>query len=244
MVANPSHLEFVNPVVEGMARAAMSQVDQPGAAPARRSPRAAHPDSRRRLVPRPGRSWPRRSTCKTRKGFRTGGTVHIIANNQVGFTALREEVCSTLYVSDLAKGFKIPVIHVNADDPEACIEAARIAYAYTHEFERDFLIDLVGYRRYGHNEGDDPTFTQPLMYKLIEKHPSVRTLWAGEMAKHGVAAGGRARRDAAGAAGRAAAGGGRAAARAGRGRCAAGAAAARGGEARTKRQSQPRTARR
>ncbi len=185
MVANPTHLEFVNPVVEGMARAAMSTVDQPG--PPRLDDRLVLPILIHGDAAFPGQGVVAETlNLQNTEGFRTGGTVHIIANNQVGFTALREEVCSTLYVSDLAKGFKIPVIHVNADDPEACIEAARIAYAYTHEFERDFLIDLVGYRRYGHNEGDDPTFTQPLMYRAVEGHPSVRNLWAAELVRRGV----------------------------------------------------------
>ncbi len=191
MVANPSHLEFVNPIVEGMARAAMSKVDQPG--PPRLDDRLVLPILIHGDAAFPGQGIVAETlNLQNTEGFRTGGTVHIIANNQVGFTALRPEVCSTLYVSDLAKGFKIPVIHVNADDPEACIEAARIAYAYAHEFERDFLIDLVGYRRYGHNEGDDPSFTQPLMYQAIDGHPSVRTLWASELARRGDLPAGRA----------------------------------------------------
>jgi 2-oxoglutarate dehydrogenase E1 component len=111
-------------------------------------------------------------------GYWIGGTIHIIANNQIGFTTLPEDGRSTLYASDLAKGFKIPIVHVNADDPEACIEVARIAYAYQEKFEKDFLIDLIGYRRYGHNELDEPAFTQPVMYQKIRKHPSVRQGWA------------------------------------------------------------------
>jgi 2-oxoglutarate dehydrogenase E1 component len=191
MISNPSHLEFVNPVVVGMARAAMSKVDQPG--PPRLDDRLVLPVLIHGDASFPGQGIVAETlNLQNTEGFRTGGTVHIIANNQVGFTALRDEVCSTLYVSDLAKGFKIPVIHVNADDPEACIEAARIAYAYTHEFERDFLIDLIGYRRYGHNEGDDPTFTQPIMYKIIDEHPSVRSLWADELPRRGALAAGQA----------------------------------------------------
>src|SRR5690606_33114738 len=99
------------------------------------------------------------------QGYSTGGSLHVIANNQLGFTTDPSESRSTLYASDLAKGFKIPIIHVNADDPIACIEAARIAYAFLEEFDKDFLIDLVGYRRYGHNELDEPGFTQPLLYQ-------------------------------------------------------------------------------
>ena len=111
-------------------------------------------------------------------GYDTGGTIHIIANNQLGFTATPDESYSTSYASGLARGFKIPIVHVNADDPVACIEAARLAWEYRARFRLDFLIDLVGYRRYGHNEGDEPAFTQPLMYKTIAPHPTVRELFA------------------------------------------------------------------
>ena len=104
-------------------------------------------------------------------GWRTGGTIHIIANNQLGFTTPPDEGRSTLYASDLAKGFEIPIVHVNADDPAACMEVARLAYAYRNRFQKDFLIDLIGYRRYGHNEGDEPAFTQPLAYRAIDAAP-------------------------------------------------------------------------
>lgn len=191
MVANPSHLEFVNPVVEGMARAAMSKVDQPG--PPRLDERSVLPILIHGDAAFPGQGIVAETlNLANVDGFRTGGTIHIIANNQVGFTADAAESRSTLYASDLAKGFKIPVIHVNADDPEACVEAARIAYAYAERFERDVLIDLIGYRRYGHNEGDDPTFTQPEMYQRIDGHPSARALWAEELARRGLLDAGRA----------------------------------------------------
>ena len=98
-------------------------------------------------------------------GYTTGGTIHIIANNQIGFTTEPHDAYSTLYASGLARAFKIPIVHVNADDPEACVAAARLAFGYREQFKRDFLIDLVGYRRYGHNEGDEPAFTQPMMYR-------------------------------------------------------------------------------
>jgi 2-oxoglutarate dehydrogenase E1 component len=104
-------------------------------------------------------------------GYRVGGVIHIIANNQLGFTTDAKAGRSTLYASDLAKGFKIPVVHVNADDPEACIEAARLASVYRQKFQEDFLIDLIGYRRYGHNEGDEPRFTQPQMYARMTPSP-------------------------------------------------------------------------
>ncbi len=119
-------------------------------------------------------------------GYSTGGTIHIIANNQLGFTTGPEDVYSTSYASGLARGFKIPIVHVNADDPEACVEAARLAMAYRERFHRDFLIDLIGYRRYGHNEGDEPAFTQPLMYQTIANHPTVREIWARTLVSRGV----------------------------------------------------------
>ena len=119
-------------------------------------------------------------------GYAVGGSIHIIVNNQIGFTTLPDDDRSTLYASDLAKGFEIPIVHVNADDPIACIAAARMAHAYRERFGKDFLIDLVGYRRYGHNEGDEPAFTQPRMYEIIAKHPTVRELWARELEQQGV----------------------------------------------------------
>ena len=118
-------------------------------------------------------------------GYDTGGTIHIIANNQLGFTATPGESYSTSYASGLARGFKIPIVHVNADDPAACLEAARLAWEYRGRFQRDFLIDLIGYRRHGHNEGDEPAFTQPLMYKKIATHPTVREQFARTLIAHG-----------------------------------------------------------
>jgi len=119
-------------------------------------------------------------------GYNTGGTIHIITNNQLGYTTLPSDSRSTLYASDLAKGFEIPIIHVNADDPESCIEATRIAFAYLKKFQKDVLIDLVGYRRHGHNEADEPTFTQPKMYQTIENHPTVREIWANTLVERGI----------------------------------------------------------
>jgi 2-oxoglutarate dehydrogenase E1 component len=119
-------------------------------------------------------------------GYTTGGTIHVIVNNQVGFTTIAEDAYSTSYASGLARGFKIPIVHVNADDPEACVEAARLAFAYRAKFQRDFLIDLIGYRRYGHNEGDEPAFTQPLMYQKISSHPTVRQVWAHTLVERGL----------------------------------------------------------
>ncbi len=118
-------------------------------------------------------------------GYDTDGTIHIIANNQLGFTATPAESYSTSYASGLARGFKIPIVHVNADDPVACLEAARLAWEYRARFRRDFLIDLVGYRRYGHNEGDEPAFTQPVMYRKVAAHPTVRELFAAHADRAG-----------------------------------------------------------
>ena len=119
-------------------------------------------------------------------GYQTGGTVHVIANNQIGFTTGAADGRSTLYASDLAKGFEIPIVHVNADDPEACLAAIRLAHAYRDRFHKDFLIDLVGYRRWGHNEGDEPAFTQPALYASIARHPTVRALYAERLIAEGV----------------------------------------------------------
>jgi 2-oxoglutarate dehydrogenase E1 component len=120
------------------------------------------------------------------EGYSTGGTIHIIANNQIGFTTSPGELFSTLYASGLARGFKIPILHVNADDPEACVAAARLAFGYRMAFRRDILIDLVGYRRYGHNEGDEAAFTQPVMAKKIAAQPTVREMWARTLETRGL----------------------------------------------------------
>jgi 2-oxoglutarate dehydrogenase E1 component len=185
MAPNPSHLEFVNPVVEGMARAAGTSAERGGAPsfnPTITLPILIHGDAAF-----PGQGIVAETLNLGRlPGYWTGGTVHIIANNQLGYTTEPIDSRSTIYASDLAKGFKIPIIHVNADDPEACMESARIAFAYLDRFHRDFVIDLVGYRRYGHNEGDEPGFTQPLMYQEIEKHPTVRELWGRTLIKRGI----------------------------------------------------------
>src|SRR5574338_301370 len=176
MPPNPSHLEAINPVVEGMARAAGTTTEGPGAPkfdPARSVPILIHGDAAF-----PGQGVVAETLNLGRlPGYSTGGTIHIIANNQLGFTTVAQDSYSTSYASGLARGFKIPIVHVNADDPEACVAAARLAFAYRARFRRDFLIDLVEYRRYGHNEGDEASFTQPLMYQKIAQHPTVREIW-------------------------------------------------------------------
>ncbi len=185
MPPNPSHLEAIDPVVEGMARAAGTVTDRGGAPefnPARSLPVLIHGDAAF-----PGQGIVAETLNLSRLGgYDTGGTIHIIVNNQLGFTADSRDSYSTSYASGLARGFKIPIVHVNADDPEACVEAARLAIAYRKEFQRDFLIDLVGYRRHGHNEGDEPAFTQPLMYQKIAEHPTVREIWARRLIDRGL----------------------------------------------------------
>jgi 2-oxoglutarate dehydrogenase E1 component len=185
MPPNPSHLEAVDPVVVGMARAAGTAADHPGAPrfdPARSVPILIHGDAAF-----PGQGVVAETLNLGRlPGYNTGGTIHIIVNNQLGFTTSAEDAYSTSYASGLARGFKIPIVHVNADDPEACVEAARLAIAYRARFQRDVLIDLIGYRRYGHNEGDEPAFTQPLMYRTIAGHPTVREIWAHTLVQRGV----------------------------------------------------------
>jgi 2-oxoglutarate dehydrogenase E1 component len=119
-------------------------------------------------------------------GYTVGGTIHIIQNNQVGFTTDPDDARSTTWASDLAKGFDVPIIHVNADDVAACVSAVRLAFAFRQEFGHDVLIDLIGYRRFGHNEADEPAYTQPEMYQVIKKHPPVRELFARQLIEQGV----------------------------------------------------------
>ena len=181
---NPSHLEAVDGVVEGRTRAAQTD----------RSKNIATQDTCRAvavLVHGDAAFSAQGTVAETLNlsalpGYTTGGTIHIIANNQIGFTTTPEEARSTRYASDLAKGFEIPVIHVNADDVEACIGAMRLAVSYREEFGRDVVIDLVGYRRFGHNEADEPAYTQPQMYAVIAKHPTVRELFAQTLVGQGV----------------------------------------------------------
>jgi 2-oxoglutarate dehydrogenase E1 component len=184
MAPNPSHLEFVNPVVQGMARAVGTRVNKAGT-PAF-DHRVTLPIMIHGDAAFPGQGVVAETLNLSRlKGYETGGTIHIIANNQLGFTTNPENSRSTLFASDLAKGFEIPIIHINADDVEGCIEAARMAAAYLARFQKDFMIDLVGYRRWGHNEGDEAAFTQPLMYQKIPRHRTARELWAEKMVRRG-----------------------------------------------------------
>jgi 2-oxoglutarate dehydrogenase E1 component len=191
MPPNPSHLEAINPVLEGMARAAGTDAAHAGAP-------AFNPDAVLPILIHGDAAFPGQGVVAETlnlhrlEGYTTGGTIHIIANNQIGFTTEPGDSYSTLYASGLARGFKIPIVHVNADDPEACVAAARLALGYRMRFRRDVLIDLVGYRRYGHNEGDEPAFTQPLMYRAISEHPTAREMWARTLESRGAIEPGRA----------------------------------------------------
>ena len=184
LAPNPSHLEAVNPVVEGHARAQQSDRRTPLVAVDRQKtlPILIHGDAAFAAQGVVAETF----NMARLPGYTTGGTIHIIANNQIGFTTGPGEGRSTTYSSDLAKGFDVPIIHVNADDPEAALAAARLAMMYRQRFHADVVIDLVGYRRYGHNEGDDPAYTQPTMYAAVEEHPSVRELYAKALVKAGV----------------------------------------------------------
>lgn len=184
LAPNPSHLEFIDAVVVGMARAKQTTRDS---AQLRRDEDAVlaiqiHGDAAfagQGVVPET-------LNLSQLQAYRVGGSLHIIANNQVGFTTGPREARSTHYASDMAKGFDIPIFHVNADDPEACLAACRLALAYRDRFHADVVIDLVGYRRYGHNEGDEPAYTQPVLYQKIGEHQSVRKLWAEKLVGDGV----------------------------------------------------------
>ena len=184
LTPNPSHLEAVNPVVEGRARANQTN---------RRGKDAIHDGTVALPVLIHGdASFAAQGVVAETfnlarlKGYTTGGTIHLIANNQLGFTTDPKEGRSTDYSSDLAKGFDAPIIHVNADDVEACLAAARLAMLYRDKFHGDVVIDVVGYRRWGHNEGDEPAYTQPVMYERIKQTPPARQRYAEQLAREGV----------------------------------------------------------
>ena len=201
LLPNPSHLEFVNPVVAGRVRAL--QTDQ------ERSDAPADTGRALAITIHGDTAFPGQGVVaetlnlQSLAGYRIGGTLHIIANNQIGFTTDPYDSRSTRYSSDLAKGFDIPIIHVNADAVEACRSAVRLAMAFRERFGRDVLIDLVGYRRFGHNETDEPSYTQPLQVARIKAHPSVTTLYSRRLIDDGLTDESR-RRGAAGADARAA----------------------------------------
>ncbi len=180
---NPSHLEAVAPVVEGWTRA--EQTDRSAGA-ALHDPTVALPVLIHGDAAFAGQGVVAETfNLQSLQGYSTGGTLHLITNNQVGFTTNPTEGRSTRYSSDLAKGFDVPIVHVNADDPEAALSAIRLALAYRAEFGHDFVVDLVGYRRFGHQEQDDASYTQPLMVEQIEAQPTVRELYAVRLVEEG-----------------------------------------------------------
>ncbi|MBI4883728.1 MAG: multifunctional oxoglutarate decarboxylase/oxoglutarate dehydrogenase thiamine pyrophosphate-binding subunit/dihydrolipoyllysine-residue succinyltransferase subunit [Actinobacteria bacterium] len=179
LAANPSHLETVDPVVLGMVRAIQDNIEPPGSFAS--VALLIHGDAAfagQGLV----------AECLAMSdisGYRVGGTIHLIINNQIGFTTSPQHSRSSLYCSDVAKTVQAPIFHVNGDDPEACVRVAELAFEYRQRFHKDVVIDLVCYRRHGHNEGDDPSYTQPLMYKAIAERASVRNLYVEALVKRG-----------------------------------------------------------
>jgi 2-oxoglutarate decarboxylase len=182
--SNPSHLEFVAPVAAGATRAAQTTRQGPHA---HRDTDAAIPVILHGDAAFPGQGVVAETfNLQALDGYTVGGTIHIIQNNQVGFTTDPDDARSTTWASDLAKGYDVPIIHVNADDVDACIAAVRLAFAFRQEFGHDVLIDLIGYRRFGHNEADEPAYTQPEMYQVIKQHAPVRELYAKQLIEQGV----------------------------------------------------------
>ena len=179
VAANPSHLEAVDPVLEGIARAKQDVLDQGEQFPV--LPLLVHGDA---AFAGQGVVAETLNLSQLR-GYRTGGTIHVVVNNQVGFTTSPGSSRSSLYCTDVARMVQAPIFHVNGDDPEACIRVARLAFEYRQAFNKDVVIDLVCYRRRGHNEGDDPSYTQPLMYDLIEQKRSVRKLYTESLIGRG-----------------------------------------------------------
>lgn len=179
LASNPSHLETVDPIVLGMARAHQDQIDPPGSFPS--LPILIHGDAAfagQGVV----------VECLAMSdimGYRVGGTIHLIINNQIGFTTAPQFARSSMYCSDVAKSVQAPIFHVNGDDPEACLRVARLAFEYRQRFHKDVVIDMVCYRRHGHNEGDDPSYTQPLMYKAIAEKRSTRKLYVETLVGRG-----------------------------------------------------------
>jgi len=180
LAANPSHLEAVNPVLEGITRAKQDRLDK-GEGGFTVLPVLLHGDA---AFAGQGVVAETLNLSQLR-GYRTGGTVHVVVNNQVGFTTSPAASRSSFYCTDVARMIQAPIFHVNGDDPEACVRVAQLAFEYRQEFKKDVVIDMVCYRRRGHNEGDDPSMTQPLMYRLIESKRSVRKIYTESLIGRG-----------------------------------------------------------
>jgi len=184
LASNPSHLESVNGVVEGITRAL--QTDH------KKNPPVLNLHDAAPILIHGDAAFPAQGVVaevlnlQSLPGYATGGTIHLIANNQLGFTTDPGDGRSTHYASDLAKGFDVPIVHVNADDVEACMSAVHFALDFRMKFGRDVLIDVIGYRRFGHNEQDEPAYTQPELYEKIKNHPTVRELFAAHLVAQGV----------------------------------------------------------
>jgi multifunctional 2-oxoglutarate metabolism enzyme len=181
LLPNPSHLEAVDPVVEGVARAMQDRYDRRDEGVFPVLPLLMHGDS---AFAGQGVVVETLNLSQLR-GYRTGGTVHVVVNNQVGFTTSPDASRSSFYATDVAKAIQAPVLHVNGDDPEAVVRVARLAFAYRQQFHADVVIDLVCYRRHGHNEADDPSFTQPQMYEIIDSRRSLRKLYTERLVRRG-----------------------------------------------------------
>jgi 2-oxoglutarate dehydrogenase E1 component len=185
--SNPSHLEFVDPVVEGMARARQDELLE-DADETREIvndkilPVLLHGDA---AFAGQGIVMETLQLASLR-GYRTGGTIHIVINNQIGFTTTPEASRSSIYSTDAAQITQLPIFHINGDDPEAACRVVKIALEYRQKFDKDVALDLVGFRRLGHNEGDEPSYTQPLMYARVKAHPGVRHLYAQKLIRDGI----------------------------------------------------------
>jgi len=187
LASNPSHLEAVNPVVEGMARARQDEI--------RNGEEHSREEAYERVLPLllhgDAAFAGQGVVMETLQlaglvGYRTGGTIHLVINNQIGFTTSPELGRSSIYSTDAAQITQTPIFHINGDDPEAAYRVIQIALAYRHEFKRDVVLDLVGFRRLGHNEGDEPSYTQPVMYARVKAHPGTRHLYAQQLIREGV----------------------------------------------------------
>ncbi|HST54208.1 MAG TPA: multifunctional oxoglutarate decarboxylase/oxoglutarate dehydrogenase thiamine pyrophosphate-binding subunit/dihydrolipoyllysine-residue succinyltransferase subunit [Pyrinomonadaceae bacterium] len=183
---NPSHLEFVDPVVEGMVRATQDALEFGG------SPREEVIDRALPVLLHGDAAFAGQGIVMETlqladlRGYRTGGTIHVIINNQIGFTTSPEASRSSIYSTDVAKMTQLPIFHINGDDPEAVFRVLRIALDFRQEFNKDVVLDVIGFRRLGHNEGDEPSYTQPLMYARVKAHPGVRSLYAQRLVSEGV----------------------------------------------------------